>query len=48
MFTTLTSILEPATSNTFPKKTQPASIPVIINRKYKYKMSWIVDFKIHC
>ena len=40
------SMLEPTTSNTFSKRIQPASAPVIINREPKYEISWIVDSKI--
>ena len=40
------SILEPATSNTFSKRIQPASAPVIIDREPKYEISRI--FKIDC
>ena len=42
------SILEPAISNSFSERRQLALIPVIINRKPKYKISWIVDSKINC
>ena len=40
------SILEPAISNTFSERIQPAPAPVIIDRKPKYEISWIVDSKI--
>jgi len=40
------SMLEPAMSNTFPKRIQPAPAPVIIDRESKYEISWIVDSKI--
>ena len=40
------SMLKPATSNSFPERTQLASILVIINREPKYEISWIVDSKI--
>ena len=39
-------MLKPATFNIFSKRIQLASIPVIINRKPKYEILWIVDFKI--
>ena len=42
------SILEPAISNTFSKRIQLAPTLVIINRKPKYEISQIVDFKIDC
>jgi len=42
------SILEPATSNTFSERIQPAPTPVIIDREPKYEISWIVDSKIDC
>ena len=41
-------MLEPATSNTFFKRIQPAPTLVIIDRKPKYEISWIVDSKIDC
>ena len=41
-------MLEPATSNSFPKKTQLAPTPVIIDREPEYEISWIVDSKINC
>jgi len=41
------SMLEPAKFSTFPKKTQLASIPVMINRESKYKILQIVDSKIN-
>jgi len=40
------SMLEPATSNTFSKRVQPASALVIIDREPKYEISQIVDSKI--
>ena len=40
------SMLKPATSNFFSKRTQLAPIPVIINSEPKYEISQIVDFKI--
>ena len=42
------SMLEPATSNTFSKRIQPASAPVIIDREPEYEISRIVDSKIDC
>ena len=42
------SMLEPATSNTFSKRIQLASAPVIIDGEPKYEISQIVDFKINC
>jgi len=42
------SILKPAMFNSFPERTQPAPTPVIINKKPKYEISQIVDFKINC
>ena len=42
------SMLEPATSNTFSKRIQPAPTPVIIDRKPKYEITRIVDSKIDC
>ena len=42
------SILEPAMFNSFSVRKQLALIPVIINGKPKYKISWIVDSKINC
>ena len=42
------SILEPTISNTFSKRIQLAPTLVIINRKPKYEISQIVDFKIDC
>jgi len=41
------SMLEPAMSNTFPKRIQPAPTPVIIDREPKYEISQIVDSKIN-
>jgi len=35
-------------SNSFTKRTQPASAPVIIDREPEYKISQIVNFKIDC
>ena len=40
------SMFKPTTSNTFSKRIQPASTPVIIDREPKYEISWIVDSKI--
>jgi len=40
------SMLEPATSNTFSERIQPAPAPVIIDREPKYEISRIVDSKI--
>ena len=40
------SILKPITSNSFPKRTQLASAPVIIDRKPEYEISQIVNSKI--
>ena len=40
------SILEPATSNTFSKKIQPAPTPVINNEEPGYGISQMVDSKI--
>ena len=40
-------MLEPAMSNFFSKRTQLAPVPVTIDRKPKYKISWIVDSKIN-
>ena len=42
------SMLKPAMSNYFPKRTQLASTLVIINREPKYKISQIVDSIIDC
>jgi len=42
------SILEPATSNSFSKRLQPALVLVIIDGKPKYEISQIVDSKIDC
>ena len=39
------SMLEPATSNTFSERIQPAPAPVIIDREPKYEISQIVDSK---
>jgi len=39
-------MLEPAMSNTFSKRIQPASTPVIIDRELKCEISQIVDSKI--
>ena len=41
------SILEPTTSNIFSERIQPAPALVIIDRKPKYEISWIVDSKIN-
>ena len=41
-------MLKPTTSNTFSKRIQLVSALVIIDRKPKYKISWIVDSKINC
>jgi len=41
------SMLEPTTSNSFSKRTQPASILVIINKEPEYEISWIVDSEIN-
>ena len=40
------SMLEPATANTFSKRIQPATAPVIIDREPEYEISRIVDSKI--
>ena len=40
------SMLEPATSNTFSERIQPAPAPVIIDGKPEYEISRIVDSKI--
>jgi len=42
------SMLEPTTSNTFSKRIQLASAPVITDGEPKYEISWIVDSKIDC
>ena len=42
------SMLKPAISNTFSERIQLAPTPVIIDRKPKYEISWIVDSKIDC
>jgi len=42
------SMLEPATSNTFSERIQPAPALVIIDREPKYEISRIVDSKIDC
>jgi len=42
------SMLEPATSNTFSERMQPAPAPVIIDGEPKYEISRIVDSKIDC
>jgi len=42
------SMLEPATSNTFSERIQPAPAPVIIDGEPKYEISQIVDSKINC
>ena len=41
------SMLEPSTSNAFPKRTQSTPALVIINKKFEYKISWIVNSKIN-
>ena len=41
-------MLKPAMLNSFSERTQLAFAPVIINRKTKYEISWIVDSKIDC
>ena len=41
-------MLKPATSNTFSKKIQLVPTPVIIDRKFEYEISQIVDSKIDC
>ena len=41
-------MLEPATSNTFSERIQPAPAPVIIDREPEYEISQIVDSKIDC
>ena len=41
-------MLEPTMSNTFSKRIQLALTPVIIDRKSKYEIFWIVDSKIDC
>jgi len=41
------SMLEPATSNTFSKRIQPAPASVIIDGEPEYEISWIVDSKIN-
>ena len=40
-------MLEPAISNTFSERIQPASAPVIIDGEPEYEISWIVDSKIN-
>ena len=42
------SMLEPATSNTFSERMQPAPALVIIDREPEYEISRIVDSKINC
>ena len=42
------SMLEPATSNTFSERIQPAPAPVIIDGEPEYEISQIVDSKINC
>ena len=42
------SMFEPATSNTFSKRIQPAPAPVIIDGEPEYEISQIVDSKIDC
>jgi len=41
-------MFEPAMFNFFSKRTQLAPALVIINKKPKYEISWIVDSKINC
>ena len=41
------SMLEPAISNTFSERIQPASAPVIIDGEPEYEISRIVDSKIN-
>jgi len=41
-------MLKPTTSNTFSKRIQLASAPVIIDGKPEYEISRIVDSKIDC
>ena len=41
-------ILEPAMSDSFSKRTQPAPTPVIIDGEPKYEISQIVNSKIDC
>ena len=41
------SMLEPATSNTFSERIQPAPAPVIIDGEPEYEISQIVDCKIN-
>ena len=41
------SMLEPATSNTFSERIQPAPAPVIIDGEPEYEISRIVDSKIN-
>ena len=41
-------MLEPAISNTFSERIQPAPTPVIIDGEPEYEISWIVDSKINC
>jgi len=41
-------MLEPTMSNTFSKRIQLASTPVIIDRELEYEISWIVNSKIDC
>jgi len=40
-------ILKPSTSNSFSKRIQLVSTPVIIDGESKYEISWIVDSKIN-
>jgi len=42
------SMLKITTSNFFSERLQLAPAPVIIDRKPKYEISWIVDSKIDC
>jgi len=41
-------MLEPATSNTFSERIQPAPTPVIIDGEPEYEISQIVNSKINC
>ena len=41
-------MLEPIMSNSFSKRTQLASTPVIIDGEPKYEISQIVNSKINC
>jgi len=42
------SMLEPAISNIFSERIQPAPAPVIIDGEHKYEISQIVNSKINC